>query len=413
MSKQIFDQHRPRSTMAQRLDEAFAGCDEWTVIAAVLLLSLRRVLFLAAALCRPRRLLSVPPDRSVTVVVPARNESAVAPRLLASLSALEYPASRLRFIFVCDGCIDDTPGQFRAWAATRDDVRVLELPQRVGKAAALNAALEIVDTELVAVLDADLAARPDYLLELVRPFADERVAGAAAYLRPANADVNAVTRYAAVTSWVHQLVTSAGTDRLGLNPPTLGASAYRTSALREIGGFPPLPVGEDVATSARLTHQGWRTRFVVTAVAENTLVSSLRAYWRQHVRWTRSVLRVHSGHSVSSASWAQRLEMHASSIGYADRLAFAAAALGAMTGLIASWVPFVYLAPPALGIVAALLKARVGRRLPLYLLSTAFVFAADLVASVAAVVVHASRRPYRWDNVRWNPVVVTARRDDP
>ena len=34
MSKQIFDQDRPRSTMAQLLDEAFAGCDEWTVVAA-------------------------------------------------------------------------------------------------------------------------------------------------------------------------------------------------------------------------------------------------------------------------------------------------------------------------------------------------------------------------------------------
>lgn len=34
MPQQIFDQDRPRSTMAQRLDEAFAGCDEWTVIAA-------------------------------------------------------------------------------------------------------------------------------------------------------------------------------------------------------------------------------------------------------------------------------------------------------------------------------------------------------------------------------------------
>lgn len=31
MSQQIFDQNRPRSTMAQRLDEAFAGCDEWTL----------------------------------------------------------------------------------------------------------------------------------------------------------------------------------------------------------------------------------------------------------------------------------------------------------------------------------------------------------------------------------------------
>ena len=34
MAKQIFDQERPRSTMAQRLDEAFAGCDQWTVVAA-------------------------------------------------------------------------------------------------------------------------------------------------------------------------------------------------------------------------------------------------------------------------------------------------------------------------------------------------------------------------------------------
>lgn len=31
MSKQIFDQDRPKSTMAQRLDEAFAGCDVWTL----------------------------------------------------------------------------------------------------------------------------------------------------------------------------------------------------------------------------------------------------------------------------------------------------------------------------------------------------------------------------------------------
>lgn len=31
MSKEIFDQDRPRSSMARRLDEAFAGCDVWTL----------------------------------------------------------------------------------------------------------------------------------------------------------------------------------------------------------------------------------------------------------------------------------------------------------------------------------------------------------------------------------------------
>ena len=33
MAKEVFDQDRPprRSAMAQRLDDAFAGCEEWTV----------------------------------------------------------------------------------------------------------------------------------------------------------------------------------------------------------------------------------------------------------------------------------------------------------------------------------------------------------------------------------------------
>lgn len=31
MAQEIFDQDRPRSTMAQRLDEAFAGCEQWTL----------------------------------------------------------------------------------------------------------------------------------------------------------------------------------------------------------------------------------------------------------------------------------------------------------------------------------------------------------------------------------------------
>jgi hypothetical protein len=31
MPKEIFDQYRPRSAMARGLDEAFAGCDQWTL----------------------------------------------------------------------------------------------------------------------------------------------------------------------------------------------------------------------------------------------------------------------------------------------------------------------------------------------------------------------------------------------
>jgi hypothetical protein len=51
MPEEIFDQERPRSTMAKRLDEAFAGCDEWTLAPA----SPRRDLDIAPWLSRSAR----------------------------------------------------------------------------------------------------------------------------------------------------------------------------------------------------------------------------------------------------------------------------------------------------------------------------------------------------------------------
>lgn len=378
---------------------------EVVVVAAVVALSLRRGAFLVAALLRSRPLPRLGVIPAVTVLVPARNEQAVSGRLLGALARLEYPTNKLSFVLVCDGCADETPTVFRAWAGERSDARVVELPLREGKAVALNAALRLARTEVVAVVDADLEPRPDFLLELMRPFADDRVAGAAAFLRPANADDNVVTRYAAVTTWVHQLITSAGTDRLGLNPPTLGAAAFRRTALEQIGGFPLVPAGVDVGTSSRLIRHGWRTRFVAAAVADNTVVSDARDYWRQHVRWSRAVFRVSTTERPAAAvSLPQRLEMGASSIGYADRLVFAVAAGGFVAGALPVWVPALYLAVPGLEIVAALLKAGVGRRLPRFLFATVLFFAADLVGSVAAVIIHVARRPYRWHSPRWRHV---------
>jgi cellulose synthase/poly-beta-1,6-N-acetylglucosamine synthase-like glycosyltransferase len=380
---------------------------ELIVLAAVVALSLRRGTFLVAALMPPRRLPRGVGLPSVTVLVPARNERAVAERLLRSLVRLDYPADKVSFVIVCDGCSDESPTVFRAWAAERSNARVVVLPKRGGKGAALNAGLRLVETEIVAVVDADLAPRPDFLLQLVPAFADDRVAAAAAFLHPANADDNIVTRYAAVTTWVHQLMTSAGTDRLGLNPPTLGAAAFRRKALEEIGGFPVVPAGVDVGTSSALIRRGWRTRFVRGAVADNTLVSRVRDFWRQHVRWSRAVFR--GSHTdtppaerpPATISWPQRLEMAAASIGYADRLVFAVAALGALAGTFSVWIPLLYLAVPGLEIIAALLKAGVGLRIVWFLSATALFFVADLVGSVAAVLIHLTRRPYRWHSPRW------------
>jgi len=377
---------------------------EVVVIAAVTALTLRRGVLLVAALVPHRPLPGSPVIPSVTVLVAARNEGAVAEHLLASLSKLDYPADRLSFVLVCDGCTDGTAAAFRAWAVGRSDAWVVDLSAHLGKAAALNEGLALAGGEVVVVIDADLRPRSDFLHELVPSFADEHVAAAAGYLRPANADDNIVTRYAAVTSWVHQLVTSAGKDRLGLNPPTFGAAAYRRRALEAIGGFPVVPVGVDVAASRSLTRQGWRTRFVPASVAENIVVSEVGDYWRQHVRWARGVFRTPAhGQTPFRGTAPQRLETWAAAIGYGDRLVFLVAAVGAIAGALPWWLPILYLAAPGLEILAASLKAGVRRGLPRVLLATVLLFAVDLVASLAAVAVHAGRRPYRWQSPRRVP----------
>ena len=374
------------------------------VIAAVVALSLRRGLFLVAALL-PSRLQprsTAPPG--VSVLVPAHNEGRVARRLLEALAKLQYPPDQLSFVLICDGCSDKTPTLFHAWADQRSDTRVLELPHRVGKAGALNMGFRLAKAEVIVVVDADLTPQPDFLTKLVQPFADPAIGAAAAYLEPVNADVNIITRYAAITSWVHQLVTSAGIDRLGLSPPTFGAAALRRSALEHIGGFPELRAGEDVATSACLIHRGWRTRFVTDARAGNTVESSLRGYWRQHVRWARAASQIAaSNRSQPMASWPQRLEMASSSISYGDRLVFATAVAGALTGTLSGWVPALYLVVPGLEIMAASLKADVRGALPRFLLAVPLLFAVDLIASISAVVVQILHRPLRWHNPRWVP----------
>lgn len=102
---------------------------------------------------------------TVTVIVPGRDVADYAADALESLRAQTFPAWRA--ILVDDGSTDATTAVFAEAADTDPRFRFVRHDRARGLGAARNAALELVETPLVAFLDADDVLTPTALDVLV------------------------------------------------------------------------------------------------------------------------------------------------------------------------------------------------------------------------------------------------------
>lgn len=109
----------------------------------------------------------------VTMIVPVHNEIGVIDEKLSNTEALRYPAGRLEVLFVSDASTDGTNEAIAARPSDR--VTLIELHDRGGKAAGLNAGLARARHELIVFSDASIMFEPDAIIEIVQPFQDPRV----------------------------------------------------------------------------------------------------------------------------------------------------------------------------------------------------------------------------------------------
>ena len=110
---------------------------------------------------------------TVSLIVPVHNEAARLERKIANTLALDYPADRMEVVFVSDGSTDDTVSMISSKVNPR--LSLINLPERRGKAAALNAGLARVSGEIIVFTDASIALAPESIRAIVGPFADPRV----------------------------------------------------------------------------------------------------------------------------------------------------------------------------------------------------------------------------------------------
>jgi len=192
------------------------------------------------------------PPAEVTVVIPVRDRAAGLERCLAALGT-GYPV-----IVVDDGSADPGP---TADVCRRHGARLVRRPAPGGPGPARNDGLALVTTPLVAFVDSDCAAGPDWIVRLGAHFADPMVGAVAPRVRPQTGD-GAVGRYLAARAPI-----DLGPDEARVAPLTrlsyvpTAALLVRIGAIPSGGFDPGLRFGEDVDLVWRMIGAGWRVRY--------------------------------------------------------------------------------------------------------------------------------------------------------
>ena len=194
------------------------------------------------------------------------------------------------------------------------------------KAGNLNHALEQIDAEFVAILDADHVAEPDFLVHTLGYFEDRAVALVQTPQEFYNTDSfehetggSAGDRFHEQTLFYRVL--QAGKNRWGGAFWCGTGAVVRIAALRDVGGVATDTITEDIHTTIRLHRRGWRTVYHNEVLARGLAASDADTYQLQRHRWgtgAMQVLRVENPMFVPGLSLGQRLSYATTLLGWFD-----------------------------------------------------------------------------------------------
>jgi GT2 family glycosyltransferase len=220
----------------------------------------------------------------VSVVVPAYNARRRLPTCLGSLFRQTYPHDRYEIILVDDGSQDDTADRARALGRRWDGALQILRTENGGPARARNAGVRASSGEIIAFMDADCMAYPDWLLELVSTFSAGEAAAVGGPIRN-QAYRDRVSRYLTASRFYRHRVRRGHVEYL----ITINLAVRRT-ALESIGGFHEAASiwNEDADLSFRLAGQGYMLLLAPRAcVVHYGCPTSVRALARQLYRYGR------------------------------------------------------------------------------------------------------------------------------
>ncbi len=253
----------------------------------------------------------------VTIQLPIFNEKYVVERLIDAAAKFNYPKDKLE-IQLLDDSTDETAEIIKSYIQNYPEIdfQYIHRIDRTGfKAGALKAGLEKAKGEFIAVFDADFVPDPDFILQTIGHFSNEKIGMVQSRWTHLNEGYSILTRLQAFALDAHFMVEQMGRNHQQAFINFNGTGGiWRKSCVLDAGNWHDDTLTEDLDLSYRAQQKGWEFIYRPDVKSPAELPPVMSAIKSQQFRWTKGGAECAAKHLKNV--WLQplglRVKLHAS-----------------------------------------------------------------------------------------------------
>jgi len=228
----------------------------------------------------------------VTVQLPMFNEMYVAERIIETTAKFNYPKEKLQ-IQVLDDSTDETKDiiarKVAEIAAQGVNIQHVHRVKNTGyKAGALDAAMDQVEGEFIAIFDADFVPDEDFLIRTIPHFNHENIGVVQTRWGHLNKSYSVLTELQAFGLNGHFAIEQQGRNASGHFINFNGtAGIWRKTCIEDAGGWEHDTITEDLDLSYRAQMKGWKFTYLEDVESPAELPITMSALKSQQHRWMK------------------------------------------------------------------------------------------------------------------------------
>lgn len=221
---------------------------------------------------RPRGRL---PERDIqslpaSLIITAYNEADIIEEKIRNCLALNYPADKIEYIFITDGSTDGTPEIISRYP----QLRLLHQPERKGKLAAMNRAVDHALYPYLVFSDANAFLNRDSIANIARHYACKKTGGVAGEKKIFSGGADGSVARGEGLYWRYESALKKWDARLY---SAIGAAGELFSIRKDLyKKLPENTIIEDFVQSLYLCMEGYRLAYEPEAYSQETASLSLK-----------------------------------------------------------------------------------------------------------------------------------------